>query len=458
MAPNRSTPAVFGLPHTTARAIPFAAAAVVVLDCATDFFPDDPLIGVVTPLRLVLAVGLIALLVTGARLRTFRTRLDLPIGLLLLASAGATLVGGHTAAPLRGLLTAIAGYYLIVAVRRSRPESWPAFGLLALICVAVAGTTAFAQVTNGTPTGFCRTGLLTEADCAAFGGGTLIRATGTFANPNLLAVFLVLFAPFALLAVTAVTERTARTVVVLVGVIGYSAVLTTFSRSGYVAATAGLLVLGSTYWLAPRLGERQRRLAAGLCAAVLAAGAVVIWGMSRAGTALGVRGQAWKSALDIASANPLGVGLGRAGDVVSAATPGDRVFMHAHNLWLNWLVETGVAGLLAMVVITLTALVCAARAAREKSVVGTTGFAALAGFFLMGMADHPANLDRVDMLLWLVLGLVMAETPGRWREPFPDRPPTGPGVVRATGGPARPALTGTRPEPGRGTSPPPRAP
>ncbi|GAA2463531.1 O-antigen ligase family protein [Streptomyces macrosporus] len=415
MASNRTAPAGSGLPHAAARATPFVAAAVVVLDCATDFLSDTPLIGVVTPLRLALAAGLVALLVTGVRLRTFRTRLDLPIGLLLLASAGTTVVGGHATAPLRGLLTAVAGYYLIVAVRRSRPESWRAFGLLALVCVAAVGTTAFAQVTNETPTGFCRTGLLTEVDCDASGSGTLIRAVGTFANPNLLAAFLVLFTPVALLAVGAVAERTARAVVVLVGVIGYAAVLTTFSRAGYVAAATGLLVLGTAYRLAPRLDERRRRLAAGLCLAALAAGAVVIWVVSRAGTALGVRGQAWRAALDIASADPLGVGLGRAGAVISAATPGDRVFAHAHNLWLNWLVEAGVAGLSAVLLITATALVCAARAAREKSVVGTAGLAALVGFFLVGMADHPANLDRVDMLFWLVLGLVMAEAPDRWR-------------------------------------------
>jgi len=440
MALNRTISAGPWLPYAAARATPLAAAAVVVLDCATDFLPDDPLTGVVTPLRLALALGLVALLVTGARPETFRTRLDLPIGLLLLASAGATFIGGHATAPLRGLLTAVAGYYLVVAVRRSQPESWRAFGLLALVCVAAVGTTAFAQVTNGTPTGFCRTGLFAEVDCAAPGSGTLIRATGTFANPNLLAAFLVLLTPVALLTVVAVAERTARTVVVLVGVVGYGAVLTTFSRAGYVAAT-GLLALGFAYWLAPRLGERQRRLAAGLCLAVLAAGAVVIWGVSRAGTALGVRGQAWESALGIAAADPLGVGLGRAGAVISAAAPGDRVFVHAHNLWLNWLVETGAAGLLAMAAITVTALACAVRAAREKSAVGIAGLAALAGFFLMGVADHPANLDRVGMLFWLVLGLVMAEAPGRWRRPADAPPPTARAVARSSA--ARPERSGS---------------
>ncbi|WP_369170118.1 hypothetical protein AB5J49_20790 [Streptomyces sp. R28] len=122
-----------------------------------------------------------------ARLRDFRTRLDPPAGLLVAAAASATYGGGHPTAPLRGLLTVIGCYYLVVGVRRTQPESWRAIGIIAPAGVAVAATSAFSQVTNETPTGFCRTGLLTDVACDAGGDGILIRATGTFANPNLLA-------------------------------------------------------------------------------------------------------------------------------------------------------------------------------------------------------------------------------------------------------------------------------
>ncbi|MFC5804895.1 O-antigen ligase family protein [Streptomyces formicae] len=242
-------------------------------------------------------------------------------------------------------------------------------------------------------------------------------------------------------------ERTAQSAVVLVGLIGYGAVLTTFSRAGYVAAAAGLLVLGTAYWLAPRLGRRGRRVMAALGVAVVAAGAAGIWMVSRAGKSLGVRGQAWQAAVDTSITNPLGVGLGRSGAVISAVAPGERQFVHAHNLWLNWLVEVGAVGLLAIVLVTVVAYVSAARAAREKSVIGTVGLAALTGFFLMSMADHPANLVRMDTLFWLVLGLVMAEAPVRRRRsgtPAPaGRPRHGP-HQRARGTtplpqPARPA-------------------
>jgi O-antigen ligase len=423
--------------------------AVVLMDAATDFFPDDPLVGVVTPTRLALLAGAAALLtpVRGRprpRLADFRTRLDLPVGLLLLASVATTYIGGHPTAPLRGLLTVIACYYLVVGVRRSQPESWRAVALLALISVSAAATTAFSQVTNETATGFCRTGLLTDVSCDAGGDGILIRAIGTFANPNLLAAFLVLMLPFALLAVVSVDERTAKTAVVLMAVLGYGALLTTFSRAGYVAGAAGLLVLGGAYWLAPRLADRtQRRLVAVLGLVGLACASAAIWAVSRAGDSLGVRGQAWNAALDLAVEDPLGVGLGRSGAVISAAAPGDRVFVHAHNLWLNWLVETGPLGLLAIASVAVIAWASAARAARAKSVIGTVGLASLTGFFLASMVDHPANLDRIELLFWLVLAVVMAEAPAGWRraddapsaptaKPRPNHPRHGPQQHRKT--------------------------
>ncbi|MCZ4606629.1 O-antigen ligase family protein [Streptomyces sp. Lzd4kr] len=137
----------------------------------------------------------------------------------------------------------------------------------------------------------------------------------------------------------------------------------------------------------------------------------------------------WEAALRLAVDNPLGVGLGRSGAAISAAAPGGRTFVHAHNLWLNWLVEAGPLGLLAIAAVAVIAVSCAARAARAKSVIGTVGLAALTGFFLMSMTDHPADLDRIDALLWCALAVIMAETPATWR----NRPGTTPALV-----PARP--------------------
>ncbi|TFV32360.1 O-antigen ligase domain-containing protein [Streptomyces sp. T1317-0309] len=416
MASDRSTSAGTGLPTAIAEFLPLAVVAVVLMDAATDFFPDDPLVGILTPTRLALVVGLIALVVPvpgrrRARLRDFRTRLDLPVVLLLLAAAATTYAGGHPTAPLRGLLTVVVCYYLVVGLRRTQTASWRAIGVLAVAGLAAASTTAFSQVTNEIPTGFCRTGLLTDVACdragtvCSSGPRDLLQPEPAGRLPG---------APAAVRPARRRLRRRphgahrdrrpgARRIRGAADHVLPRRICRRCRRAP--GARRGLLA-------GTRLAERaQRRLFAvlGVLSLLLASG--VIWAVSRAGNSLGVRGQAWAAALEIGAHHPLGVGLGRSGAVISATAPGDRVFVHAHNLWLNWLVEAGPLGLLAVALVALIALATAARAARTKSVVGTVGLASLTGFFLMSMLDHPANLDRIDVLFWCVLAVIMADAP-----------------------------------------------
>ena len=67
----------------------------VLMEATVDLLPDDPIVWVVTPVRLMLGIGLVAATVAGVRPRQWRTPLDLPILGLLLATAVATLVAGQ---------------------------------------------------------------------------------------------------------------------------------------------------------------------------------------------------------------------------------------------------------------------------------------------------------------------------------------------------------------------------
>jgi O-antigen ligase len=118
--------------------------------------------------------------------------------------------------------------------------------------------------------------------------------------------------------------------------------------------------------------------------------------------------------VDIAREHPFGVGLGRAGAVVNARIDGTEEFAHVHNLWLNWLVETGALGLLAITAITVGALVTTATLAKKDIPIGYAGFAALLGFLTMSLVDHPANLSRISVAFWMVLGVVMGSAPARF--------------------------------------------
>jgi putative inorganic carbon (HCO3(-)) transporter len=355
--------------------------------------------------------------------------LDVPVGALLGAATASTVLGGWSLAPLRGLLTTIGAYYLVVALRRIQPGLPEIFAVLALVAVATAGTAAITQASENIPTGFCRSTTLGDVPC---GTGALVRAIGTFADPNLLAAFLLLFMPFAMLATAMVPDR-ARVAVTTVVVIGYGAVLMTYSRAGFVAGAAGLLVLAVAHWRPRMLDRRSLHLLAALGAAGMVVASLLIAVASQTTSVLGTRGLVWGKAIEMATAHPLGVGLGRAGVALSVRTAGGHAVAHAHNLWLNWLVETGAAGMIALTAVTTISVVSAAELARRGSITGRAGLAALTGFLLMNMVDHPTNVTRMATALWAVLGLVMGEMPARWRDAPKIGTPEAPG--RATPSP-----------------------
>jgi O-Antigen ligase len=381
------------------------------LESAADLLPDDPALSFLTPLRLVLAAGLVAAAVAGVGPRAWRTPLDAAFAVLLLAAGLATVVAGEPWAAWRWLLTGIGAYYLVVGVRRALPDSAAALGMLALVAVAVAGATAARQAAGGIPTGFCRGAL--DGSAEACGPDAFVRVVGTFANPNLLAAFLVLLLPVAAAGAAGLADRSARLVAAAVVVLGYAAVLLTASRGGIIAAVAGTAAFAL-------LRARRPRLRIGLVAAAVATTALVL---VAAGLSVGVRADVWTAAVRLFVEHPLGVGPGRAGPVLDAAVPGDEAFQHAHNLWLNWAVEAGLPGLAAALAVTVAGAVLAVRRGRAGTLLGAGAAAGLAGFAVMSLADHPAAASRVAVALWAVLAIVATEARPRRDRSAADRRP-----------------------------------
>ncbi|WP_433289617.1 O-antigen ligase family protein [Pseudonocardia sp. CA-142604] len=399
---------------TAGRTVAVLCMAAVLLEATADLLPDEPVVWVLTPVRLVLGAGLVAAAVAGLRPGQWRTPLDPAIGALLLAAALGTVLAGQPWAAWRGVLTAVAAYYLVVGVRRSVPDAGPAFGLLALVGVAVAGTVAARQAAAGTATGFCRGAIDGSADVC--GPDAVIRAVGTFSNPNLLAAFLVLLLPVAAAGAAQLADRTSRLVGTALVVVGYAAVLLTASRGGIVAAVAGaavFVVLRRGHGRAFPIGGRLRPGRA--VVVLLGVGGVVAAGLLLLAPALsvGVRADVWTAAVGLVAQHPLGVGPGRAGALLDAAIAGDEAFQHAHNLWLNWAVEAGVPGLVAVLAITVGTAIVTRRAALAGSATAVAAGAGLAGFAVMSLADHPANAIRVSIAVWIVLALVAAESAPR---------------------------------------------
>ncbi|OLT15763.1 hypothetical protein BJF78_16135 [Pseudonocardia sp. CNS-139] len=417
-------------------AVAFLCLVAVLLEATTDLLPDDSIVWVVTPVRLVLIAGLVAATAAGVRPKQWRTPLDLPILGLVLATAVATVVARQPWSPWRGVLTAVAVYYLVIGVRRALPGADRALGLLALVAVAIAATQAARQVAGEIPTGFCRGALDGSEDFC--GPDTAIRAIGTFANPNLLAAFLLLLVPIAAAATLALADRASRLLGAAVVVLGYAAVLMTASRGGMMAAVAGTAV-----FVALRGPGRRVRigLLAGAGAAALALLVALVTGAS-----VGVRSDVWGAALRLLVTNPLGVGPGRAGALLDAAIPGEEAFQHTHNMWLNWAVETGVPGLAAIVALTVMAGLLVRRAARGGEVTAAAVGAGLAGFAVMSLADHPANAIRISLVMWALLALVVVVRPAGARKAGRRRAAPKPAEARHRGHDRDPAdAAGARP-------------
>lgn len=404
-------------PTTVLRLIPLLAVSVVLLDTAVPVLPGDALFARLTLGRLLIALGLLTLVVGGARWRDFRSWLDLPVALLALTGVATTVRGGYDGGPLRALLTALAFYYLVVGVVRRDRDAWRALSLVAFVSVVIAGGVALSQFAQETPTGFCRNAALRDVAC---GPGAFNRPIGTFANPNLLAAYVVLIGPFAALSALRNPARGERAVPLGLVAVAYVGLLVSFSRMGWVAAVAGAVVAAALVLVRARGWRRSAPLLA-LPLAALAGVVVLISAVSGIRRAFGVRNEAWGLAVDAGNSRPLlGVGLDRAGDVMNAIGSPRIEFFHAHNLWLNWYAETGLPGLLAVVAISAIGLFAAARAALYGSPVAAAGLVGLVGFFLMGLTDHPSALDRMAMAFWFCLAMAMAHQRIGGRRP-PER-------------------------------------
>jgi O-antigen ligase len=396
--------------------VPLVAVGAVLLSTGIEILPADAIFWKLTPARLLIIAALVALIVGGARGRDFRTGLDAPIALLLFAALVTTvrhpIAGQDEAAPLRFLITVVAFFYVTVAMCRRRPAVRLALPMIATFAIVASAVVGVEQVAQDQFTGFYRDGF-TPVIAGQPQPDLLPRAKGSFANPNLLASHILLLAPLALAFALSAVAREVRVVLFGLAGLAYLGLVLTFSRAGVGAA----LVAGAVVAYAMRPEWRPRlRVAIGAAAVFLLLGAVVTGGDMVGGFG---RTEAMSLSLEVAGDNPAtGVGLGRSGDAMTAAgDPGDS-YRHAHNLWLTWLTEAGPLALIAWAWIAAWLLWRGYRAAGRGRVLAASSLAAITGFLVFSLFDHPSNVERIATALWFVAALIAARVrPGDppWR-------------------------------------------
>ena len=390
--------------------LPLLVVCTVLLSTGADILPGDAIVSIgeveLNLARILIVVGLVALVATeGLSLRLFRARVELPIALLVAASLVASAKWG-TEPRARFAIEAVALFYLTFGVLRARPEAREGIAAVGLAALALAAVTAVAQVAQGEPSGFYRDGCIPVTK--PFGPppeGSITRAIGTFENPNVLGGYLLLLIPLGALAAAYVWPRAGRSwpLFALVVPLGALAVVFTYSRA---AVLMGLVAVAAAI-VASRVGGKRWLL---LVALVGAVGAAALFGSCGAGEATAGYGrkEEWKQTFEVIKDNPVtGVGLGRLGEVLTARNPKSTA-RHAHNLYLTWWAEAGTGALIAWVWLTLVLMWRSLRAALDGDGGSRAALAALVGFFLFSMLDHPANVDRVALALWIVLAVAAA--------------------------------------------------
>jgi putative inorganic carbon (hco3(-)) transporter len=386
--------------------VPLLAVGALVLSTGIEILPVDAIVSKLTVGRLLLLAAVVTLFATGARPRDFRTGLDAPIALLLVAALITTqrhpLAEADEAAPLRFLLTAVVFFYVTVALCRRIPGVRLALPMIATFAIVASAVVGVEQIAQDQFTGFYRDGFAPVVTGTPQ-EGLLPRATGSFANPNLLAAHVLLLAPLALVFAASAVAREVRFTLFALAALAYLGLILTFSRAG----TGAALVAGAVVLYAMRPDWRSRLRAVGaLAVAALLAGTVVTAGDMVGGFG---RTEAMSLSLDVARDNPAtGVGLGRSGDVMSAVGDEGDSYRHAHNLWLTWLTEAGLLALVAWIWIAGWLLWRGYRTAARGGPLAAACLAAVAGFFVLSLFDHPANAERIATAFWFVAALLAA--------------------------------------------------
>ncbi len=214
----------------------------------------------------------------------------------------------------------------------------------------------------------------------------------------------------------------------------------TLNRMFWFAAAAEIMIFALSsmrYWQTPRRGLWMGGVIA--VVAALAITEVLLVSESRialAAPGTGVwefvvedpRGDLWRFAVHQIADHPLlGAGIGKwSSRALFDAQFHDSMLLHAHNLFLNRALETGLPGLAAFVALLVSVAIAFGRMARSgdtgTAAIGAAGLAVVVGVVLKNLTDD-FFIRQNAMLFWSLTGAALGAGAARQDHAPPVAPP-----------------------------------
>lgn len=242
-------------------------------------------------------------------------------------------------------------------------------------------------------------------DASRFGdiGG---RVTSLFSNPNILAVYLLLYFPFSLWE-TFLPQNKGRIRIFYAVTTAFCAlcILFTWSRGAWLGVALEILLFLLFYSRKSRFLIRFTPLLIILIPLLPNNFKSRLLSIGDLGeSSIRYRLQTWQGTLRMLGGHPVGIGVGeRAWRTVypQFAVSGTKTVMHAHNVFMQVAIELGIVGLVVFLTLIFVAI---ARAFQRKSIAA---LAAISGALVMGMFDHLWYYPGMLVPFWSILALCM---------------------------------------------------
>ncbi len=254
------------------------------------------------------------------------------------------------------------------------------------------------------------------------GGTTYIRAYGTFPHPNLLAAFLVVAIILSLYLYLKSSKAT-KIILVLTFFVNLLGLTLTFSRAGYAAALIGILVILTGDYITTKL-VNYKTIGLVLLSLLLVFILFKPFIISRAtlsDQATTQRKEYNKIGLKMIARNPIfGVGIGESVlhmEQFAKKRLNSWEKQPIHNYFIIAAAELGIPFALILIWVLfqhLYKLVISIKYKISDNINYATGYlllATLLSFLLLMLFDHYFyTLQQTQLLLWIVLGIIAAET------------------------------------------------